>query len=38
MSTIASHSSFNMSETVRDKTLGSGTTNRKWLMGNQMVT
>jgi len=36
MSTIASHSPLNISETVRG--LVSEATNRKWSMGNQMVT
>jgi len=37
-STIASHSPLNVSETARDRALFQMTINRKWPMGNQMVT
>jgi len=38
MSTIALHSTLNISETVTDRGLFPNTTNRKWHMGYQMVT
>ena len=38
MSTIASHSPFNISETIRVEAWLQTTTNRKWHMGYQMVT
>jgi len=37
LSTIVSHSPLNISETVRDRGL-IPKTDRKWLMGNPMVT
>jgi len=36
--TIALHLTLNISETVRDRGLVRGTTNRKWHMGYRMVT
>jgi len=38
MSTIASHSPLNISETVRHMSLVAKDPNRKWPTGNQMVT
>jgi len=38
ISTIASHSPLNISETVKDRGLVPKTTNRKWPTGCQMVT
>jgi len=38
MSTITSHSPLNISDTVRDRGLVPKDTNRKWRMGNRMIT